>query len=175
MRNAYPELPIVPYQKTSVEMGLVVAYLQSLPAPVEVKRMAYIMFRNESGNGRKGLNNNYAGIQADSGRWPAKYDSLITGVVHKGENKTGLPRLFVQFSSWQASVDMLIDRIEGRGLYIGATPAKYFKKKITTPEILCQAYIIEWVRGPKTKQPKPTEKELENFLSIYRQAVKIFI
>jgi hypothetical protein len=34
-----------------------------------VKRASYVMFRNESGNGAKGINNNYCGAQADSGRW----------------------------------------------------------------------------------------------------------
>jgi len=67
MTNYYPGKPVLKYQKTSVEMGAVIPYLQSLNVPFEVKIMTYIIFRNESGNGSSGINNNYGGFQADSG------------------------------------------------------------------------------------------------------------
>ena len=54
--------------------------------PIEVKRMAYIMFRNESANGKSGVNNNYIGFQSDSGRWQSKYDKYFVGVCIRKEN-----------------------------------------------------------------------------------------
>lgn len=172
LRNAYPDKPAVLYRRTQVEMGAVVAYMQSLQAPVEVKRSAYIMFRNEGGNGRSGINNNYVGAQADSGRWPAKWDIHITGTVIKNENGTGKQRIFLAFSSWKGSVDFLIDRVESRGLYIGGHPTKYAKIDPEYPEELCLVYYREWVRGDEDYQP--TEKQLKDFLSMYVQAEKIF-
>ncbi len=63
MKNYYTDKPVLQYRKTTVEMGAVVAYLQSLPVQVEAKRGAYIMFRNEGANGKAGINNNYVGAQ----------------------------------------------------------------------------------------------------------------
>ena len=72
VKNFYPTLPILPYQKTLVVMSDVIAYLQSLPIDKEVKRSCYIIFRNESSNGKSGINNNYIGFQSDSGKWQSK-------------------------------------------------------------------------------------------------------
>ena len=36
MKNAYPELPVLPFQQTSVGMPDVIAYLKSMPAPAGV-------------------------------------------------------------------------------------------------------------------------------------------
>lgn len=173
MKNSYPEKPEIKYQKTIVEMGAVVGYLQSLQVPAEIKRSAYVMFRNESGNGSKGLNNNYAGVQADSGRWPAKWDDEITGTVSKTENVTGKVRLFVAFRTWQDSINFLIDRVQQRGLYIGGYAHLVAKMHITTGTELAIAYKRDWVKG--LKGYNPTEEEVANFLSMYRQAVKIFV
>src|ERR1700749_4744340 len=111
MKNFYSEKPELKYQKTIVEMGLVVGYLQSLHIPIEIKIATYIVFRNESGNGSKGLNNNYIGAQADSARWPEKWDAHIAGVVVKAENGTGKTHAFLAFNSFKDSIDFLIDRI----------------------------------------------------------------
>lgn len=173
MKNSYPEKPEIKYQKTTVEMGAVVAYMQSMPVLTEVKRAAYIMFRNESANGSKGLNNNYAGVQADSGRWPAKWDDEIVGTVAKAENGTGKLRLFVAFRTWQDSINFLIDRVKERGLYIGGYAHLVAKMNITTATELAIAYKRDWVKG--LKGYNPTEEEIANFLSMYRQAQKIFV
>lgn len=173
MKNSYPEKPEMKYQKTTVEMGAVVGYMQSLQVPSEIKRAAYIMFRNESANGKSGLNNNYAGVQADSGRWPAKWDSVIIGTVSKMENGTGKVRLFVAFHSWQDTINFLVDRVQDRGLYVGGYARLVAKMKITSPTELAIAYKRDWVKGLRTYNP--TEEEVANFMSMYRQAQKIFI
>lgn len=172
IQNAYPEKPVIAYQKTKVEMGLVVAYIQSLPVSAELKRAAYVFFRIESANGNSGVNNNYAGIQADGARWPEAFDIKITGTCTTGENGTGHIRRFVCFGSWKDSIDFTIANADRRDMYVSGKTWKYTKLQVKTPTTLCTAYKREWVTGnPKYK---PTQDELSGFLSMYRQAEKIF-
>jgi hypothetical protein len=172
MNNAYPELPELQYRKTSIEMALVIAHIKVAAVPVEVKRAAYIFFRIESGNGRSGINNNYAGTQADGARWPDEYESKIAGTCVKNENGTGKPRRFVCFHSWKDSLDFTITNAQRRGMFVGGKTWKYTSINVKTSADLCRAYKREWVTGePKYK---PSEKELQDFDSMYQQAVKIF-
>lgn len=173
MKNYYEDKPIVPYRKTTVEMPAVVEYLKKAATPTEVKRAAYVMFRFESGNGKSGLNDNYVGAQADSGRWPAKFDDVITGVIRKVENGTAKERLFLQFASFSACLDFLLDRVESRGLFVGGFERLITKKPVTDPAGLAIAYKRSWVHG--SNKYNPTEEEISAFLSVYRQAAKIFL
>jgi hypothetical protein len=171
--NAYPELPAMPFQGTSVQMTDVIAYLQTLTVPDEQKRAAYVVFRNESGNGRSGINNNYVGAQADSGRWPAEFDAKIVGTVTMPENKTGRERIFVAFSSFRDSVDFLIDRVAARGLFVGGTTHHVLTMVIGNEHDLARAYHKEWVTGSATAEPDaPT---VNSFLSMYAQATNLFV
>lgn len=173
MNNAYPEKQLLSYVKTSVEMAAVIAAIKSLQANVEIKRMAYIMFRNESGNGKSGVNNNYCGFQADSGRWATVYDKLIDGVVKKVENGTGKERLFLAFKDVSGCLSMLFDRVAGRGLYIGGITHKvWLNHYVKDAEDLSIAYQREWVKG--NKDYVPTDLEKANFISMYNQAQKLF-
>lgn len=172
MQNAYPEKPLVPYQKTKVEMPLVIKYIASMSIPTEVKRAVYIFFRNESMNGQKGVNHNYAGIQADSGRWQKTYDPMIVGVVRLKENQTGRERLFCAFRDFTASVDFLAGRLQARGLYVGGTTHKIVTMHVTDETALARAYYKEWVKGSAAAEPG--EQAQKNFLSMYRQAEGLF-
>lgn len=172
INNAYPELPELQYRKTSIEMALAIAHIQAASVPVEVKRAAYIFFRIESANGRSGVNNNYAGIQADGARWPEEFDSKIAGTCVKGENGTGKLRRFVCFRSWEDSIDFTISNTQRRGMYIGGKSWKYTRIQVNSSASLCRAYKREWVTGNPKYQPTP--QELKDFDSMYRQAVKIF-
>ncbi|MCW3466486.1 glucosaminidase domain-containing protein [Chitinophaga nivalis] len=173
MKNAYPELPVVPYMKTAVEMGAVVSFLKAVDFPVAVKRAAYCFFRIESGNGKSGVNNNYAGIQADGARWPAVYDDLIVATSEKKENGTGKLRRFVGFNSWQDSLRFTLRNSQRRGLYVGGHTSHITEMDVRTPTDLCIAYKREWVTGNSGYQPNYT-MEVKPFLSIYTQAVTLF-
>lgn len=164
---------MLPYQKTSINMKLVIAALAALKVDREVKRMAYIMFRNEGANGNSGINNNYCGFQADSGRWDRSHDDKISGVVSKVENGTGRPRLFLAFKSIDGCLEMLVERVIGRGLFIGGTTKKIVVMKITNIGDLCRAYKKEWVSG--SAKAEPSTLELNNFKSMYRQAEQFFV
>lgn len=171
--NSYPEKKIIPYQKTSVSMSLqVIPYLQSLTLPTEVKRATYIIFRNESGGGASGINNNYIGAQADSGRWSDKFNDSIVGIAQKKENKTGKLRLFLAFSSFKTSVDMMADRVQARGLFIGGTTHKILIMSVPNVQYLCVAYQREWVKGEP--HYNPTDDEMNNFIAMYEQSRNYF-
>ena len=173
MKNYYPEKPIVPYIKTSVEMASVIAAINVLQANIEIKRMAYITFRNESGNGASGICQNYCGFQADSGRWQAIHDNDIVGVVKKIENGTGKERLFLAFKDVTGCLSMLFERVAGRGLYIGGMTHKIWVDHfIKDVQNLCLAYQKEWVKGDVNAMP--TESEMKNFISMYNQAARLF-
>jgi hypothetical protein len=172
MQDSYPEKPLVPYDRTTVEMPEVVAYLQGADVKTEAKKAAYAVFRIESGNGKSGFNNNYVGAQADSGRWPAKFDPLITGVVEETENGTGRDRLFLAFGSWTSCVDFLLDRVLSRGLYVGGHATPISNMNVATETDLCTAYVREWAQGSATA--KPTSADFETWESMYRQATELF-
>lgn len=171
-KNAYPELPELPYQHTTVTMLDVIAYLHVLTVATEVKRAAYILFRNESANGTKGINHNYAGVQADGGRWPAQWDAAIVGTVVLTENGTGKKRRFVAFRHWQDSVDFLVDRVESRGLYVGGTTHLVVQMHVANDHDLARAYTKEWVIGSAAAEPNA--QALSSFLSMYGQAAALF-
>lgn len=173
MKNFYPELPIIPYAKTTVAMTEVIAYLQSLPIDKEIKRSCFCIFRNESANGSKGVNNNYIGFQSDSGRWQSKYDKYFNGVCIKKENGTGKERGFLCFKRWQDSIDILSDKLKDRGIYVGGTTHLITTQLIDDKTELAQVYTREWVRG--SAKYTPTDAEIKNFVSMYNQASKLFM
>ncbi|RYZ63029.1 MAG: hypothetical protein EOO14_00330 [Chitinophagaceae bacterium] len=173
MRNAYPDKPLVPYKQTTVQMALVIKSIAALLVPVEIKRALYVFFRIESANGHSGVNNNYFGIQADSGRWQTEYDALISGVCKKAENGTGKERLFCTFRTYEDCLKMMASRFKGRGLYVGGTTHKIVQMTIKTPTDLAVAYKREWVKGRADYQP--TKEEITNFLSMYHQAESLFV
>lgn len=172
MKNFYPKLPILDYEKTSVSMDEVIKYLQSLPIPVEIKRSVYVIFRNESANGKSGVNNNFIGFQSDSGVWQSKYNKYFVGTTILSENRTGKQRGFLCFSKWEDSIDILADKVKGRGLFIGGVTNFITKIKITDKGDLAVAYLKEWVTG--SNKYVPTTTEITSFVSMYNQAIKLF-
>jgi hypothetical protein len=171
-KNFYPEFPLMTYERTSVSMDDVIAYLKTLDVKKEIKCSAYVMFRNESANGTKGVNNNYLGIQADSGRWDDKFNDSITGTCVKAENMTGKVRIFLCFKEWKTSIDFLIDRVMARGLYVGGYAHLISKCVVDNSETLAKVYYQEWVCG--SKNAVADEQTIKNFLSMYKQGVKLF-
>jgi hypothetical protein len=161
MKNYYPELPEIPYKKTSVKMSDVIEYANSITEyPIEVKRMAYIMFRNESANGLKGVNNNYAGIQADNARWSGLKGAVATSVrIDSGKQL----RRFICFddaSGYKDTFNFLCVKVQQRGMYIGAFGIREIDE-------LVPAYLKKWVGRINTK---PSIAELNNWKSLYRSA-----
>jgi len=170
--NFYSTFPEQPYHKTSVEMGEAVAALKQFPVSKAVKIACYIIFRNESGNGKSGVNNNYCGFQADSARWPIELDKYITGGTSKKENMTGKNRLFLTFANVSGSLAFLIDRIQSRGLFVGGHCDVIVDMDIEDPKDWALCYWRSWVTG--SKSAKIPKDELQGLLSMYRQGDKFF-
>ena len=149
VKNYYPQLPEIPYQKTSIDMGAVVVHAKSMIGtyPKEVVRTAYCEFRMESGNGKDGVNNNYAGIQADCGVWEGLDLTHATGTMVKKDGNGDIRR-FICFDEYgyQICFNFLCYKMQERGVYIGAPG-------INTPEDLAQAYEEKWVANPSENTP----------------------
>lgn len=167
IKNSYPELPQLKYAQTSVLMDDVIAYIKTFKENKEVKAAAYAMFREESGNGRYGVNHNYIGAQADVGRWNEYLLEHVTGTLVKKENDTGDLRRFLTFDSYKGSIDFLMDRVKKRGLYIGGTTHRIIKMTIKTPEDWALAYWRDWVKGNPTI-PLPDSKK-RDYVSMLKQ------
>ncbi|AYD48205.1 hypothetical protein [Arachidicoccus soli] len=172
VENSYPELPVLPFERTSVSMDDVIAYLQSLTVDLSIKIAAYVMFRQESANGQSGVNNNYLGIQADSGRWADYLNSHLTGTVVKDENMTGQSRRFLAFDSFEGSIDFLIDRIKHRGLFVGGTTSFIIRMQINSPAAWAIAYWRTWVEGDANAQIPDDDRN--GLLSMYKKGQTIF-
>lgn len=132
VNNSYPELPEIPYKKTSVQMPDVVIFAKTLIGKYKIQsvRMAYAIFRNESANGSRGVNNNYAGVQADVGRWknlPGAPVGTCTKVDSGGAN-----RRFLCFDTdgYKICFELLCIKIENRNMI---TTEDYFAKWVGNP------------------------------------------
>ena len=152
VKNSYPELPEIPYQKTSCKMDDVIAFGKTLGYTISVLSVAYAIFRNESANGSRGVNNNYAGIQADVGKWsnlPGSPIGTCVKIDSGGDNRRFL--CFSPEDGYKVSFALLCAKVEKRGIY---TAADYFAK---------------WVGN--TNQP---QSAINNFNSMVEQGKKKF-
>ncbi|HZR59997.1 MAG TPA: hypothetical protein VFA80_03435 [Xanthobacteraceae bacterium] len=172
VHNAYPELPELAFTRTAIAMSDFVNYLTGVPGKTALKRASLVIFRNESAAGRKGINNNYIGLQADGGRQADRWTPLFAGTCVHAENMTGKLRRFICFKDWRGCMDILIDKVESRGLYVGGYAHPYAKMQINGDEDWPLAYWREWVQGDSTAQIPDGEKK--NLLSEYTSAVAAF-
>lgn len=172
VHNAYPDLPEIAFLRTQVTMPEVIAYMKTTASPTPVKRACYVIFRNESGNGKKGVNNNYVGLQADGNRVADKWVPLMAGTCVHAENTTGNVRRFVCFKDWHTSIDFLSERIADRGLFVGGTTHLITQMHINAPDDWALAYRREWVMGDKNATLPTAEKA--GLLSMYKQAEQNF-
>lgn len=174
IKNAYPELPVVPFESVTVPMATLIEVIKASNLPLEVQRASYIVIRNETGNGHSVVNGtNPGGVQSDSGKWPDKWDASIVATAVMQENRTGKERGFVVFDTLESGVGMICERLQARGVYIGGHTHKITNEAITTPAQLAGVYYREWVTGSATYHPN--DDELNGFLSMYKQAEKIFV
>jgi hypothetical protein len=173
IKNSYPEKPVEIFQRGSAEMGAIIDKIKALDFPIEVKRTAYVIARNETGNGKSIIaGTNPCGAQADSGRWPAKWDSAIKATCVKKENGTQRERRFLIFNTLENGLAFLCERIVSKGIFMGEqVNGRFHKGEIKTPEQLADAYQDEWVKGADVK---PTPAESANFVSMYKQAKVVF-
>ena len=174
INKAYTSLRVLPPKVTVIDMPTVINYIQNHDYyTTEEKRMAYIIFRNESLNGHKGINNNYIGFQCDGGVWPSQYTKYFIGYCIEKETLTCKERGFLCFSKWQDSIDIILDEVENRKMYIGGNiTSPYVGFSTVTRDNICRAYEDLWVYG--NKEYIPTKIEIKDFDSMYEQATLLF-
>lgn len=162
-KNFYPQFPEIPYQRTSVDMPTVVLFALSLVGKYdkEVVKTAYCIFRNESSNGKSGVNNNYIGLQADNAQWQglSLQDVIGTSVKVDGAGDT---RRFICFNSngYAGCFDFLCYKVKQRGMFIGA-------EGVNNPDDLAEAYQKKWVSNPKEDTPAARA----DFKSLYHSSI----
>lgn len=164
-KNFYNDRPEIPFHRSTVEMGTVIAYLQLLAVPVAIKRSAYVVFRMLSNDGKFGINNNFILARADIQRLDPKYDNDIQSVVKKDNH------YFLSFKSFSGSIDMLCDWIKQSGLYIGGQTHVFTKEIVADQDELSVSYY-KWVHNNKDYNPTPEQKY--KFFSMYNQAINLF-
>ena len=156
IKNSYPLIPVIPYQKTSIGMPFVVTFARTLIGKYskDTVRMAYAIFRNESGNGNNGVNNNYAGIQADVGEWenlPGAPVATCTKTDNAGDGRRFL--CFSDQDGCKISFELLCIKIQQRNM------------------VTVQDYFDHWVCNPKEE----TAQAKSDFQSLLNSAEKVFI
>lgn len=172
IRNAYPALPVVDYEHTTVSKQAVIDFLKKLPAHAEAKLGTLAIFCNESGNGKSGVNNNYTGLQADGARLGGEWDNHVIATCLVKENRTGNMRRFCVFADFTTCVAHLLEKVQKRGLYIGGYATPYAKLKIYSEKDWARAYWKEWVMGDAQAEP-PTAQLLE-LINLYQGTKNIF-
>lgn len=152
VKNSYPELPEISFQRTKCDMNNIIAFAKTLipKYSLDTVRMAYAIFRNESANGTKGVNNNYAGVQADVGRWknlPGDPIATCVKIDSGGDN-----RRFLCFGEdgYKICFELLCVKITSR-------------KMVTV-----QDYFDKWVGNPNA-----TGEHKKNFQSLLNSAAKV--
>ena len=133
VKNSYPELPEIAFKRTSVSMPEVVTFAKSLVGKykVEAVRMAYAIFRNESSNGKKGVNNNYAGVQADVGRWTNLPGNPIATCVKVDSGNVNRRFLCFDADGYKICFELLCIKITSRKM---VTVDDYFAKWVGNPD-----------------------------------------
>ena len=173
----YPEKPEEQFKQTYIPQTQLATYLKKKVAAglnknVAISVMAKSISEQGSGDQLKGFNNNFYGVQTDSARWPAKYDSYISGNVFIAENKTGKQRAFAAFTTPEIGADFVVENVQRRGIYVGGTTTYVTKgTKVTDATSWAKTYYKEWVTGNKNAEPDSTI--LNNLVGIYNRAVKL--
>ena len=165
-KNAYLEIPEIPYKKTKIDMPTVVLFAKNLIGkyPIEVVRASYCSFRNESSNGTSGVNENYIGLQSDQARWEGLNMENVIGTSVKKDN-FGDVRRFLCFNEkgYQACFEFLCYKFKQRGVYIGA-------ENIEDSNKLALAYLTKWV-GLSAKDAATKTEDITNFKSLYKSSI----
>jgi len=173
VKNFYPTKPVIPFAKKAIEMGVIIDAIRSVDYPVEVKRAAYYIVRNETANGSSAPPPPPPPPpHSHTAPWPEKWTSKISATMVKNENMTGRLRGFLVFDTLKSGIEFLCDRVQAKGIFVGEqVNGRYHKGDVAKPEQLADAYQDEWVHG---QDHKTTATEVANFMSMYNKAKIIF-
>ncbi len=124
-----------------------------------------MIFRNESANGTKGVNGNFAGIQADCGKWSGLKNAIATSVRIDSGNKVRRFICFDEATGYKDTFLFLCFKVQSRGMFIGAPDVHNILG-------LTVSYLKRWVGRSNSM---PNEDELKNWTSLYNSAKKYIV
>jgi hypothetical protein len=178
-KSAYPSLPVVPYVRTYISDDEVMRILK----PNFEKLVALAVFaimKNEQGEGDRfrGFNNNYGGVQTDSGKW--SNDSVITGRLCLKDGG-GEYREFASFNNADESIKFKATKIKNFGIYIGGTPTRFkdnpwVNQKLPYVNAVSTTYGYEWIRSSDGIADGRWQKTpfLEKMQGFYSKAEQVY-
>lgn len=154
----YPFLPIVDNEWTEISIADTIRAIKSQNLPLNLSKAVFALILSESARNRttgsfRGLNNNYAGVQTDSGVWGFSNFEAQTAKVDSG----GDPRMFAVFADFQAFIEFLSNRAQFKGFGAAATASAW-----------ADTYIRKW--WGRT----PTATTLKAKGNIYATAIRLW-
>jgi hypothetical protein len=176
-KSNYPNIPLINKNPTTLSYVDLANYLNSLSIDKNLKIAILAKSINEQGKGTylSGYNNNYFGIQTDSGNWGSIGDQYITGRFIASDSKT--TREFASFNNWKGGVQLAINKIQKFGLYIGGIPYRfkdnpYYNMLLTDVTGWANSYYYEWVRSSSdgVNVDPITINFVNSLINIYSQA-----
>jgi hypothetical protein len=130
VKNSYPFLPEVRYQRTSVVWTKFVEYAKTLRYSKDYVAMGLAIIAQETSYGAKGINHNYGGIQADVGKWSGisvEPNSTIVLVDSGGKKRRFLG--WSESGGYKASLDLAVLKAQQRNM---TTPEDYYARWVGT-------------------------------------------
>ena len=177
--SAYPNLPVVPYVRTYISDEEIMRILKPNFSK-EVALASFALMKNEQGEGDRfrGFNNNYGGVQTDSGKW--SNDNVITGRLCLKDG-SGEFREFASFNNADESVKFKAKKIQNFGIYLGGTPTRFkdnpwYNQKLPYLNAVFTTYGYEWIRSSAGIADGRWQQSpfLEKMLGFYKKAEQVY-
>jgi hypothetical protein len=154
----YPLLPIVDNEWTRISIPDTIRAIKGQNLPENLAKSVFAVILSEAARDRttgnfKGINNNYAGVQTDSGVWGFANFSGQTAKIDSG----GDARMFAQFDDFQSFIEFLANRLAAKGFGNAANAQQW-----------ADTYIRKW--WGRT----PTPALLRSKGNIYATAIKFW-
>jgi hypothetical protein len=178
-KTAYSELPIIPYVRTYISDDEAMRILKPNFSK-EVALAVFAIMKNEQGEGDRfrGFNNNYGGVQTDSGRW--SNSNVITGRLCLKDGG-GEFREFASFNTAEESIKFKATKIKGFGIYIGGTPTRFddnpwVDKKLPYVNAVSTTYGYEWIRSSAGIADGRWQQQpfLDKMAGFYKKAEQVY-
>lgn len=169
-KNSYPQLPEEQYKKTTTTNDVMLCYLKTRDdLTPSLKSSAMIVFRNESGNGSKGINHNYGGVRGDVGVWSGNSTKIKgTVVVPKSpddDTTNGSDQVrYITFEKPEDFMDFLTLQLKNKSF-----------DNLKTNDEFADKYIKTWVAiSDKEKSKKKLQDFKQSWGSTFEKYVKEF-
>ena len=154
----YPFLPIIENEWTKISIADTIRAIKAKNFNSTLSRSLFAVILAEAAKSKDkksfvGLNNNYAGIQTDSGIWMNSNFEAQTAKIDSG----GKPRMFAVFTDFETFLDFLADRLTYKGF-----------NKTNTADSWANNYIIKWLGVT------PTTSLMKSKSAIFTSAINAY-